>query len=343
MTKRIVAIDRSNMACTQRKIRFTNRALISLIVPAFNEQEVLNTVHHKLCTVIATLPEYRFELIYIDDGSTDESWKMMCQLNNSFSSVVCLQLSRNFGKEAALTAGFEYAQGDAVIPIDADLQDPPELLPKMLEVWKKGFDVVNMKRSAREGESWLKTASARCYYKLLNWVSDSPVEEDVGDFRLLDRKVVDAINMLPERNRYMKGLMSWPGFNQTTLEFKRPERVAGETKWSYLQLVKLGLSGITSFSMKPLRLATWVGCVISLYAFIFAIWVLVKTLVFGEPVPGYPSIMLTVLALGGVQLLAIGILGEYIAGLFTEAKQRPVYLLMDIKKTEAKEELQYEV
>lgn len=305
-----------------------NKPVISLIVPVFNEQEVLRAFHHRVCSVSAGIKQYHFELVYIDDGSQDDSWYILQSLTHQFCDVRCLQLSRNFGKEAAVTAGLEHATGDAVVLLDADLQDPPELLPEMIEAWQQGADVVNMKRASRQGESWFKIASAHAYYRLLNWVSDSPVAEDVGDFRLLSRNVVEAIKQLPERNRYMKGLMSWPGFKQITLEFERPERAAGTTKWNYFQLIKLALSGITSFSVKPLRFATWMGALVSLYAFIFAAWVVIKTLVFGEVVQGYPSMMLTMLALGGVQLLAIGILGEYIARLFTEAKQRPIYLVM---------------
>lgn len=306
----------------------TNLPLVSLIVPVYNEQEVLRQLHHRISAVIAGITAVRFELLYIDDGSCDDSWPIMQSLSHQFCALRCLRLSRNFGKEAAVTAGLEHAKGEAVVLLDADLQDPPELLPKMLEAWQQGADMVNMKRASRAGESWFKVVSAHAFYRVLNWVSDSPVAEDVGDFRLLSRNVVDAITQLPERNRYMKGLMSWPGFNQVTLEFERPERAAGTTKWNYFQLIKLALSGITSFSVKPLRFATWMGGLISLYAFVFAAWVVIKTLVFGELVQGYPSMMLTMLALGGVQLLAIGILGEYIARIFTEAKQRPVYLVM---------------
>lgn len=304
------------------------KRLISLVVPLYNEQAVLAELHHRVSSVIASLRHVRFEIVYIDDGSIDASWDITQNLDNQYCDVRAIRLSRNFGKEAALTAGLEHAQGDAVILLDADLQDPPELIPSMINSWLEGADIVNMKRSYRHGESWFKKASAHTFYRILNWVSDSPVEKDVGDFRLLSRTVVEAIKQLPERNRYMKGLMSWPGFNQVTLEFERPERIAGETKWSYFQLVRLALSGITSFSVKPLRFATWVGALISCYAFLFATWVVIKTVIFGEAVPGYPSIMLTLLALGGVQLIAIGILGEYIARLFTEAKQRPVYLVM---------------
>lgn len=233
-----------------------------------------------------------------------------------------------------MTAGLDWAQGDAVILLDADMQDPPALIPEMIAAWRAGYDIVNMKRDCREGESWFKVFSAQCYYKLLDRLSDSPVERNVGDFRLLSRKVVDSIKQLSERNRYMKGIMSWPGFRQTTLTFDRPERAAGTTKWSFFQLVQLGISGITSFSSKPLRMATWVGVLISTGALLYSLFVLLKTLIVGETAAGYPSLMIVQLWLGGVQLIAIGLLSEYTGKIFTEVKNRPVYLVMeDVRRT----------
>ena len=253
----------------------------------------------------------------------------MRKLSTHYMNVQCINLSRNFGKEAAMTAGIDHANGQAIILMDADLQDPPQLIPQMLAAWRKGYDVVNMKRSARHGESRFKRWSAHVYYRLLDYLSDVPLQRDVGDFRLLSRRVIDSIKQLPERSRYMKGLLSWPGYKQTTLYFERPERVAGETKWSFFQLVKLGLAGITAFSVKPLRLSTWAGGLISASSFIYGVWIVIKTLIFGEPVAGYPSIMLIQLFLGGVQLLAIGVLGEYVGRIYAEAKARPIYLIME--------------
>lgn len=310
---------------------------LSIIVPVFNEQEMLELFQQELNKVLATMPSEQIEIIYVNDGSTDNSWSLMCQLHSNCAHIRCLNLSRNFGKEAAVSAGFDHANGDAVVLLDADLQDPPEYLPEMMALFHKGFDVVNMQRSTRHGESALKKFTAHLYYRILGFLSDVPLQKDVGDFRLLSRRVVEQIKQLPERNRYMKGIMSWPGFKQTNLLFERPERVAGDTKWSFLQLVKLGLAGITAFSVKPLRLATWAGGLISLGAFSFGVWVLIKTLVFGETVQGYPSIMLVQLLLGGVQLLAIGILGEYVGRIFVEAKQRPIYLIMEEKQANEKE------
>ncbi len=302
---------------------------LSIIVPVYNEQEMLPIFNHHLSKTLSLLLNEYVEVIYINDGSTDDSWNAMSNLTNHYADIECINLSRNFGKEAAMTAGIDNARGEAIILLDADLQDPPELIPKMLNAWKQGFDVVNMKRSSRLGESRLKRWSAHIYYRLLDHLSEVPLQKDVGDFRLLSRRVVDDIKKLSERSRYMKGILSWPGYKQTTISFERPERVAGETKWSFFQLVKLGLSGITAFSVKPLQISTWVGTLISTSAFFYGLWVVAKTLFFGETVAGYPSIMLTQLFLGGVQLIAIGVLGEYIGRIYAETKGRPIYLIMD--------------
>lgn len=306
-----------------------NEITLSIIVPVYNEREMLPIFHHHLAKVLSTLSEDSVEVIYVNDGSCDDSWDVMLDLNSHYASIECINLSRNFGKEAAMTAGIDNAKGQAIILLDADLQDPPELIPDMLTAWRKGFDVVNMKRSARLGESKFKCWSAHVYYRLLDHLSEVPLQKDVGDFRLLSRRVIEDIKKLSERSRYMKGILSWPGYKQTTISFERPERVAGETKWSFIQLVKLGLSGITAFSVKPLRISTWAGVLISASAFGYGLWILLKTLVFGEAVAGYPSMMLIQLFLGGVQLLAIGVLGEYVGRIYAEAKARPIYLIMD--------------
>ena len=302
---------------------------VSVVVPVYNEVEVLPAFFHALSSVIATLEEEVFEVVFVNDGSDDASWEVIKTLPVTHCYVECINLSRNFGKEAAVSAGLDAARGDAVIIMDADLQDPPELMPEMLGAWRDGHDVVNMKRRKREGESHFKVISAKLYYRLLGWLSDGPVDKGVGDFRLLSREVVDVIRALPERNRYMKGVMSWPGYRQITLSFDRPARQAGETKWSFVQLVGLGLSGITAFSVKPLKLAIWGGSLLSLGAFGFGVWILLKTLVIGETTAGFPSLILTQLLLGGVQLLAIGIVGEYVGRTFTEVKGRPLYLVME--------------
>jgi len=302
---------------------------LSIIVAAYNEEAMIATFHHELSKVLACLSEESIEILYINDGSSDNTWQIMQQLSANHAELHLINLSRNFGKEAAMTAGLDISRGEAVILLDADLQDPPTLIPAMLTKWRQGYDVINMKRKERIGESRLKTLSAHWYYRLLAKLSDVAIEKDVGDFRLLSRCVVNEIKNLPERNRYMKGIMAWPGFKQTVMTFDRPERVAGETKWSFFQLIQLGLSGITSFSVKPLKMATWLGVIVSCCAFGFSIFVFIKALILGDPVAGYPSLMLIQLWLGGVQLMAIGLLGEYVGRIFTETKQRPIYLVMD--------------
>ena len=312
----------------------SEQVTLSIIVPVYNEQSMLPLFHYEVSKVLASLSNEIAEIVYVNDGSQDDSWHIMRHLPVLHTHVECLNLSRNFGKEAALTAGLEHASGQAIIIMDADLQDPPSLIPEMLNAWRQGFDVVNMKRGKRHGESWFKIFCANAYYRLLDMLSDVPIERNVGDFRLLSRRVVEHIKCLPERNRYMKGIMSWPGFRQTAIVFERPGRAAGETKWSFIQLVRLGLAGITAFSVRPLKLASWLGAIVSSTAFIYGLWVVFKTLIFGESVAGYPSIVLIQLFLGGVQLLTIGILGEYVGRIFTETKGRPIYLLMDVQSTE---------
>lgn len=302
---------------------------LSVIVPVYNEQDMLPLFHFELSQVLSQLTAENAEVVYVNDGSLDNSWQTMLTLDAGHASIQCLNLSRNFGKEAALTAGLDKAKGQCVIILDADLQDPPRLIPQMLQAWRQGADVVNMQRLNRAGESRFKLFCAQSYYWLLDQLSDLPVAQNVGDFRLLSRRVVDHIKALPERNRYMKGIMSWPGFKQTTLTFDRPARAAGETKWTFFQLLKLGLSGITAFSVKPLKIASWLGGLISASAFVLGLWIMLKTLIYGDPVAGYPSLVLLMLFLGGIQLLTIGILGEYIGRIFVEVKGRPIYLLMD--------------
>lgn len=304
---------------------------LSVIVPYYNEQEVLPELHARLTAVLDQMPETS-EIIYIDDGSTDESLHLVNQFTSLSSSIQSVALSRNFGKESAMSAGLEHSNGLAVILIDADLQDPPELIPDMVAKWREGFDVVNMQRSERLGETWFKRKSAAMFYRLLNSMVKSDIPENVGDFRLLAREVVDHINRLPERNRYMKGIFAWPGFKQTTITFQRDARFCGETKWNYFKLFGLAVDGITSFSIRPLRIATVLGGLIAASAFIYGMMIVVKTVLFGDPVTGYPSMMVVQLALGGIQLLSVGVLGEYIGRIFIETKQRPLYLVQSVNQ-----------
>ncbi len=303
-------------------------SLLSIVIPIFNEAEALPSLFSRLEKVITSI-NMSTEVILVDDGSTDSSWLQICNFSPRKFDLHCINLSRNFGKEAALTAGLQLVSGQAVIILDADCQDPPELIPQMIEAWNKGNEVVNMQRRTREGESWIKRKSSSLFYRILSSLSDTPIPEKVGDFRLLSRRVVDEVNRLGERNRYMKGILSWPGFKPVTLEYDREARTSGASKWSYWQLFFLGLSGITAFSNKPLRLASWAGATIALSAFIYGLWVLIDTLIFGNPVSGYPSLMVMILFLGGIQLITIGILGEYIGRIFTEVKGRPSYIIRE--------------
>ncbi|REG81594.1 glycosyltransferase family 2 protein [Marinomonas pollencensis] len=306
----------------------SEQALVSVIIPFFNEMDVLAICHERVCRALDALGQH-CEILYIDDGSTDLSWRLVTRFNHPMHQVRCLRFSRNFGKEAATSAGLKAATARCVILLDADLQDPPECIKEMVQAWRNGAHVVEMQRKARHGENFLKRFSARLFYKLMSKMSDQPITENVGDFRLLDEKVVSVINQLPERTRFMKGLLAWPGFQRTILQFDRDPRLAGSTKWNYSKLIHLALEGITSFSTKPLRWATTAGVLTSLSAFVMALIIFTKTLLWGDPVTGYPSTMLMILFLGGIQLLSIGVLGEYVGRLFIESKQRPLYVLME--------------
>lgn len=299
---------------------------LSVVVPVFNEEEALPALQGRLAGVLRTLG-CSWEIVYVDDGSSDGTPAVLQALQAGEPAVALIRLSRNFGKEAAMSAGLQLARGDAVVLIDADLQDPPELLPQMLQAWRDGADVVNMRRRSRDGETWLKKSTAHAFYRIINRLSEVPIPRDVGDFRLLSRRAVDALNLLPERNRFMKGLFAWVGFAQATIEYDRHPRAAGYTKWHYRKLWNFAVEGITSFSVVPLKLATWAGLLSALGAFVYALVFIVKTLLFGEPVQGFPTLIVTILLLGGLQLMSIGILGEYLGRLFLETKRRPLYLL----------------
>ena len=302
---------------------------LSVVIPLYNEHEVIAMTHERLTAVLAGLG-ISYELVLVDDGSQDGTPHAMDRLAKEDPAITAVFLSRNFGKEAALTAGLEHATGDAVIIMDADLQDPPELIPKMLQAWKNGADVVCMRRRSRAGETWFKRVSAHHFYRLLNAISDVDIPPDTGDFRLLSRKAVYALKQLNERNRYMKGLFAWIGLPTTILEYDRMPRAAGVTKWDYLSLFNLAFQGITSFSTAPLRLAIGCGLLTALAGILFTLWIVVKALVLGDPVQGYPSLISMITILGGAQLLSIGLLGEYIGKTYYEAKQRPVYLVRDV-------------
>ena len=309
--------------------KLPSSCLLSVIVPAYNEEEVLPIFHGRLVAALANITELagRWEVVYVNDGSKDGTLHILKELQRTNSAVGVAALSRNFGKEAAMSAGLKLARGDAVILIDADLQDPPELIGEMVRVWQQGADVVNMKRSSRQGETWFKKASAAWFYKVINWLSEVHIPENVGDFRLLSRRAVDALNQLPESNRFMKGLFAWIGYKQVVVEYVRHPRAAGETKWPYFKLLNFAIEGITGFSVVPLRLASYAGFLTAFSAFVYALFLLVKTLTIGDSVKGFPTLILTILILGGLQLMAMGIIGEYLGRLFMESKRRPLFLI----------------
>lgn len=299
---------------------------LSVVVPAYNEGESLREFHARLAAVFDKL-DMNCSVLYVDDGSRDDTWAVMCALRESDERVATLRLSRNFGKELALTAGLDHVDADAVIVIDADLQDPPELIPDFVRIWREGYDVVYGTRSTRAGESRLKKLTSAAFYRVMERLSATPVPRDTGDFRLLNRRAVDAMKRLRERQRFMKGLFAWVGYRQKAVVYERDPRYAGKSKFNYWRLWNFALEGITSFSGAPLKLATYVGVFTALLAFGFGIFVLIKAVIYGDAVRGYPTLMLVVLFLGGVQLMALGMIGEYLGRLYMEAKQRPLYLV----------------
>jgi len=304
----------------------TDRQTLAVVVPAYNEGDGLREFHRRLSAVLDGL-DLDAGVIYVDDGSRDTTWAVMQALAAADRRVATLRLSRNFGKEIALTAGLDYADADAVIVIDADLQDPPEVIAQFVARWREGYDVVYGTRGERAGETWLKRITASLFYRVIGRMSATPIPADTGDFRLLSRRAHVALKGLRERHRFMKGLFAWVGFRQCALVYQRDPRHAGESKFNYWKLWNFALEGITSFSAAPLKLATYVGVVTALVAFLFGVWVVAKAALFGDAVRGYPSLMAVMLFLGGLQLLALGIIGEYLGRLFMEAKQRPLYLL----------------
>ena len=301
-------------------------ASVSIVVPCYNESDGLFQFHDRLSAALKPLA-ISSEIIFVNDGSVDNTIDVIGSLRASDRRVGVIDLSRNFGKEAALSAGIDHAQGDAVIVIDADLQDPPECIPEMLDAWRRGFDVVAMKRGDRSSDTLFKRVSAACFYRGLSQLSAVHIPENVGDFRLLGRPAVDAIKSMPERNRYMKGLFAWVGFKTIEIEYKRDARYVGDSKWPLFKLIGLALDGITSFSIAPLRLASMAGALVAAGALLYGSFMLAKTLLFGDPVAGFPTLIVMITFLGGAQLMAIGLLGEYVGRLLIESKQRPLYLV----------------
>lgn len=308
------------------------KKLITIMTPAYNEEKVLPILFERLKNLASKNSKYDFEFLFINDGSRDKTIEIIKNESQKDFRISYIDLSRNFGKENAMLAGFDYAKGDALVIIDADLQDPPELIPKMIELWEQGFDDVYAKRESRDGETWLKKATSKWFYSVLDFVSNIEIQRDTGDFRLLDRRAVEALKTLRESNRYTKGMFSWVGFKKKEITYKRDPRAAGETKWNYFKLLNLAIEGITSFTTSPLRISLWTGLIISISAFAWAAFLIIRKIFFGADMSGYTSLMSAVLLLGGVQLVSIGIIGEYIGRIFTESKNRPVYLAQEIKE-----------
>jgi len=298
--------------------------VLSVLVPVYNEIEVLPEFHRRMTAVLRTCVD-TYEVVYVNDGSSDGSLQWLQQLCADDPDVALVDLSRNFGKEIAMAAGLDHVRGEAVVVIDADLQDPPELIPRLLEQWRAGFDNVYARRRQRDGETWLKKASASWFYRLIGKLSRVAIPQDTGDFRLLSRRAVEALRALREQHRFMKGLFAWIGYPSIAVEYDRDPRLAGQTKFNYWKLWNFAIEGITSFTIAPLKLATYLGLLVAMLAFVAMAVLIAKTLLYGEPVKGYPSLMCVILFLGGIQLAALGMLGEYIGRMFNEVKGRPLY------------------
>jgi polyisoprenyl-phosphate glycosyltransferase len=304
--------------------------MLSVIVPAYNEAEALPEFHRRLSAVFDQL-ELRCEVIYINDGSSDDTQKIIDRFCAEDPRAASIDLSRNFGKEAAMTAGLDYAQGDAVVIIDADLQDPPELITQMVARWREGYDVIFARRTSRNGETWLKKTTASAFYRLIQKISRVQIPADTGDFRLMNRRSVDTLLQLREQHRFMKGLFAWVGYKQIAVDYERDPRIAGETKFNYWKLWNFALEGITSFTIAPLKIATYVGLLTAGLSFVYGAWIVYQTIAFGNPVPGYPSLIVVVLFLGGLQLFFIGVIGEYVGRIYDETKRRPLYVVQNYR------------
>ena len=301
----------------------------SVIIPAYNEEEVIEVCYSELTKVMQDLEE-TYELIFVDDGSHDETVSILRKISQEDKNVRIISFSRNYGHQIAITAGMDYSKGEAVVIIDADLQDPPSLIPLMVEKWREGFHVVYAKRIKRKGESFFKKVTAKIYYRLLNNLTDIEIPVDTGDFRLVDRRIVNILKEdIREKNRYVRGLISWIGFNQTYIEYERSERLAGETKYPLKKMIKFAVDGLTSFSYKPLKIATKIGFLLSIAAFVHLVYVVIEALFFYRTNPGWASLMSVLLFSQGIILIILGIIGEYISRIFKEAKDRPLYIVQE--------------
>lgn len=303
---------------------------LCVVGPVYNEEAVLEAFHRRLTAVLNTM-NVRWEVVYVNDGSRDRSADLLEALHAEDPRVSYVELSRNFGKEIATSVGLDYSRAEAVVLIDTDLQDPPELIPELYRAYLDGYDNVYARRRSRKGETFMKRLTARVFYRLLQRVSRVRIPVDTGDFRLLSRRAVEALKRLREQHRYMKGLYAWIGFKDKAVDYDRDPRFAGKTKFNYGRMIQLAVEGITSFTVMPLKLASLAGLLTALVTFGYGIFVLVKTLIYGDPVAGYPTLLLVILFLGGIQLLALGMIGEYLGRMFNETKNRPLYFVQDYR------------
>ena len=299
---------------------------VSILIPCYNEEESIPLLYSELIKMTDSVSEYEWEMLFVNDGSKDNTLEQIKQLRITDKRVCYVELSRNFGKENAMLAGFDYVTGDCTIILDADLQHPPAIIPQMIKEWESGYDDVYAKRNDRPGESILRKKFSVFFYKLLQKTTNIPVIQDVGDFRLLDKSCILTLRNLRENQRYTKGLYGWIGFRKKEILFEQQVRIAGNTKWSFYKLLNLAIEGITSFTTMPLRIATVLGSIVSVMAFIYMFYIMIKTFLFGDDVQGFPTLMIVILFLGGVQLLSIGIIGEYLGRIFNETKNRPPYI-----------------
>lgn len=311
------------------KKSYENKKLITIIIPAYNESAMFKALFKRLDSLIEEIQSYDFEFLFINDGSTDSTIPLLREYAVARNDVRYIDLSRNFGKEVAMLAGFDYAKGDAVVVIDADLQQPPEVIKAMIHWWEQGYDDIYAVRQERDGESRFKKFTSKYYYKILQFISGKEVYPHVGDFRLLDRKCIEALKQIRETERYTKGMYGWIGFNKKEISYHAEERIAGKTKWKFLDLFNLALNGITSYSTMPLKIWSYMGFVISVFAFVFLAYEIGKTLLFGSSLEGYPTLIASILFLGGIQLISLGVIGEYLGRVFVETKNRPTYLVKE--------------
>lgn len=300
---------------------------ISIIIPAYNEEESLPFLYERLTKLVDSIKNYEFEMLFVDDGSKDKTLELIQEYRKKDKRVAYVSFARNFGKETAMIAGLDYAKGDAVVFIDADLQDPPELIPEMIKYWEEGYDDVYAQRKSRKGETWLKKFTSKMYYKVLQSLTRVPIQKDTGDFRLLDRRCVNALRKMRENGRNSKSMFSWIGYHKKAIMYDRDPRIAGKTKWNYAKLINLAIDGITSFTTSPLRISTYIAIPTFLVLLVYFIYVIVKACVIQEAVQAYQAIILLVLFFSGIQILLFGIVGEYLGRIFNESKNRPLYLV----------------